>query len=68
MKKVQHFEEIAFTYDNEEDRELHVQEMEKKGWESSGQVKRVKEGHHLMNLTKDSHEWYARFYRNLNGE
>lgn len=63
MKKVfsQCVEE--YIYDTEEERELHVYQMENKGWEDMGSRRCLKEGVSIFDVKEDDYQWYAKFIR-----
>ncbi|MFH0334710.1 hypothetical protein ACSXEK_16085 (plasmid) [Clostridium perfringens] len=48
-----------FKYESEEDRKLHVEEMEKEGWICDGQVRKSDDP---LSLNKErEYYWFARF-------
>jgi hypothetical protein len=65
MKQVNGYAVKEFTYDSAEERAIHVSLMEHEGWENSGQVKRLKPDVDITKATKDDHEWYGSFRRNI---
>ncbi|MBU8716594.1 hypothetical protein [Bacillus subtilis] len=59
MKKLVHYEVMEFTFETEEEREKHVEELALEGWEDIGSRKKLKDGVSILNATKEDHEWYA---------
>lgn len=63
MKQVNGYEVQEFVYESREERDTHVEKMEKENWMESGQVRRLKEGVNVSTATKDDYDWYASFQR-----
>lgn len=63
MKQVMHQEILDFTYDTEEERTKHVEEMVLHGWENDARVKRLKPNASLWDCDKNDYEWFARFWK-----
>ena len=64
MKQVMHQEILEFTYDTEEERDKHVEEMISQGWKNSGKVKCMKPGTSIWNSNdENNYEWFADFLK-----
>lgn len=66
MKKVFHEEQSKFTYDSEEERSAHIEEMKSFGWEVGSKVQRIKEGFSIWDSDKEeAYDWYAEFWKTV---
>jgi len=64
MKQITaHQEILEFTYDTEEERTKHIEEMALHGWKNGARVKRLKPNVPLWNCSEDDFEWFARFWK-----
>jgi len=63
MKQIMNQEILEFVYETKEERDDHVEDMLIAGWETSGKVKRMKDGVGIMDATQDDCEWFADFWK-----
>lgn len=64
MKQVMNKVIQEFTYDTEEERAKHVEEMITQGWQNSGKVKRMKQDASIWDSSNENnYEWFADFWR-----
>lgn len=67
MRQVSKTTILEYIYTSREERDEHVSQMEKAGWEGDGQVKRIKPDYSIWSTdseTGEGYEYYARFYSN----
>lgn len=60
MKKVVEYTNVTYYYDNREERDEHVKQMESDGWECSGQIKET------FSLTKENDWTYVGKFTKFN--
>lgn len=63
MRNICGYEVKEFIYDTKEERENHIAQMVRDGWEQSGQTRRLKPGVSLMLAKPNDYEWFAQFRR-----
>lgn len=64
MKRVKHQIIMEYTYETREERDIHVTLMTSQGWESSGKVRRLKDGVSIWHSDdENNHEWFADFWK-----
>jgi len=68
IKKVSDYQVVSFVYKNQELRDAHVDMMEKEGWVSTGQIKRLKEGIDPLAVAELKDEHYEPFAKFIKGE